>query len=197
HRSDTLYGLINYQNNTHNSRNCDFKYSKDSASTRFTPLDIKAYRISDGKLFISKKVTIDSLERMVFLEMLVDGKADLYYLPKKHYFIETDENGLQLLENSENTIYRDGVQYLKYGNEYISYLKIHLEDCPNLVPEINQLRFNQENLIDITTQYHELVCPDEQCINYTKSNFRIQNYLAVTSGISMNYLKLYNVSENI
>ena len=193
---DTLTGFIDYRGDDYNSVNCYFRPTMEDSRILYAPGEIKSYKFLDGRLYVSKQVEIDKVMRDVFLEQLVKGRANLYALAPgvvagrtdryahstKLFFIETEEKGIQVLENTESLISgKDGSgvlmdnqfveyskKYVKEGNEYIGYLKLYFQDQFQLMDEVDRVEFNQNDLIDITTKYHELACPGEACIVYSK-----------------------------
>ncbi len=206
--NDTLYGFIDYRGSDFNARKCVFKSAMDSLKAEYSPREIKSYRLLDDKLYVSREVITDSLPRIVFLEQLVDGRADLYFLPPKIFFIETEERGMHRLENTETIVEaKDGTavflqdqliedtkKYFKEGNEYLGILKIYLQDQFQLMDDIDRVEFDQADLIDITTKYHELACPDEECIVYVKSDVHIRNRIILSAGCNTNMLKIYHLN---
>jgi hypothetical protein len=79
HDGTTEDGLINLHGSGFNAKKCEFKKTEESASVVFLPEDINAYRITNSKYFVSKKVTINGIETNVFLECLISGVATIYY----------------------------------------------------------------------------------------------------------------------
>ena len=90
---DTLKGEIKLKSNFLNSTSCDFKYPGSDNVKTYTPTDIKAYRIEGSKYYVSKDVVIDSTDQKLFVEYLVKGIVNLYYLKgfqNEFYFLEKD-----------------------------------------------------------------------------------------------------------
>ena len=97
---DTIFGLIDYRTDKMNALTCHFKKDLTSAEQTYLPGQIFGYRFTDaGKFYISKFVTINSIQQKVFLEYLLQGIMNLYYYCDEsdaeylnYYFFE-NENG--------------------------------------------------------------------------------------------------------
>ena len=88
---DTIVGLLDFKTDYSNSTICKFKTNEDSTVKIYQPGEIYGFRFFDeGKFYVSKNVTIkDSLNVNVFLEFLVQGMLNLYYLNsdwREYYF---------------------------------------------------------------------------------------------------------------
>jgi hypothetical protein len=189
--NDTLYGTIDLKSNYKNSRTCNFLSDSDPTSKEFGPGDIKAYRI-DIKYYVSRELELDKIKQRAFLEFLVDGIVDLYYLKesdREYYFIEKD-GSLILLSNDEKKIIvessiasgKDDKVYSTNSNQYIGMLKYLFQDSPEAMQEIPKTRFDYKPLINLTKDYHNSVCKDYNCIDYTKST---KTTIYIEPGIGM------------
>ena len=88
-KNDTLIGEINYRGDILMGEVCLFKSNKDGTITKFEPKDILGYRYKDDRYFITKQIE----NKPVFLEFLIKGKINVFYLRNKggdHYFIEKE-----------------------------------------------------------------------------------------------------------
>ena len=190
--NDTIYGSVDLKSNYKNSRSCNFLSDEDQISKAFGPADIKAYRIENNKYYVARAITLNNNKEVVFLEFLVDGIVDLYYLKEstsEYYFIEKD-TALILLSNDEKKVIekstvasgKDDKVYLTTSNQYIGILKYLFQDSPEVMKEIPNTRFDYKPLINLTKDYHESVCKDYSCIDYTKST-GMSVYLEPTVGL--------------
>ena len=190
---DTIYGQINYQGDNYNALNCLFRQDSSKEAIHYNPRDIMAYRFIDSKFYVSKQVTLDGSQRMVFLEFLVNGIARLYYLPPDIYFIEKDSSKLQILENKEHSVYNtqdDYKEYVASSNQYIGMLKIYFHDCPQIQNEINNAKLRQASLIKITTDYHKYMCPGKECTVYVKKSPKTIVNFGISLGTNDNMVDL-------
>ena len=189
---DTLHGFIDYRGDIYNATMCLYKESENAKRISYNPRQIRAYRIRDGKYYVSRKVEIEGDLRTVFLEFLVDGRADLYYFPETHYFIETDDQELRELENTEEIVSEKNKDYFREKKEYVGVLNVYMKDCPEIRKEIPDVELNQRSLIKITSQYHNMVCPDENCTVYVKKKFGAQFRLTLNFGTALSKIHMYS-----
>jgi hypothetical protein len=129
-----------------------FRTGKDAAESRYDPYEINAYRITGGKYYISATVEAEGEKKQVFLEYLVNGMADLYYLRE---------------DNSETYYIR------KEGEEAIALTDIRLlkaafSDCYEIQSSLDNATLSHKSLVNMTVKYHDYVCDGEECINYSK-----------------------------
>lgn len=170
--NDTVFGLLDYRGEVKNSQVCIFKKDNSAEPQKFNPGEIKAYRFTDGKFYVSKQIKTDFEERTVFLEFLVDGITNLYFLRDINnykYFLE-DKNG-KFLELSNETITEkvEGKgEIQRKSNKYIGVLHASFADCNEIQPQINNVNLGHKSLINITKNYHNYVCDTEECIVYEK-----------------------------
>ena len=177
---DTLRGFIKLQPDNLNSTSCIFMQAGDPAPRTYSPQDLKSYRIENKKYYVMKEVLVDSVKKTLFLEYLVHGIADLYYLKeqaREYYFL--DKGGLMTpLNNNGKTISRienEGrvdekmVTYYQPSLQYKRMMTVLFQDSPEILKKIPDLNYNYRSLINITVDYHNAVCKDHACIDYTKS----------------------------
>ncbi|MBN2349147.1 MAG: hypothetical protein JXJ22_09935 [Bacteroidales bacterium] len=180
--NDTISGFINLKSNYSNSLECDFKKTKEEKPLIYSPDEISGYRIENSKFYVSREVKIDSLKTRVFLEYLVDGIVDLYYyreLTREFYFIEKDSVLIQL-SNEEVEREINGVSMVGNSNQYIRMLNYLFSDSPEITRDLRNAEFGYKPLINLTKNYHNAVCKDYDCIDYTKStrsNIYIEGFL--------------------
>jgi len=193
---DTIYGLINLRSNYHNRKVCEFKKNTDTISELFSPRDIRAYMIDNGKFYISKNITVNDTVRKVFLEFLLDGIVDLYYYKEfddEFYFIEKDSTMYQL-SNEATEVFIDDVRYIQNSNRYIGVLSYLFQESPGLSGKINNTVFEYKSLVKITKDYHDNVCNDYKCIDYTKST-KTNIYLEPNIGLINSWMGLKSSSD--
>jgi len=194
---DTLYGMINVISNSQNGKNCEFILGTDQVHKGFSPYEIKAYRTED-KYYVSRDITIDNKKEKIFLEFLVDGIVDLYYLKdgvNEYYFIERD-TALIPLSNNEIEYIREGdglrtndKKYQGNSNHYKGTLTYVFQDSPGINRKISATPFEYRSLINLTKDYHYSVCTDYDCIDYTRSTKRIV-YLEPSVGMISTWMSL-------
>ena len=134
---DTIKGFIDLQNPTLNSMECVFsKEEEGDNSIKYKPGEIKEYRVFNHRYYISKKVSVDSSEKDVFLEFLVNGKAKLYYLKDysyEYFYLEKEDSELVELSNEIVGVEdKDGNRFDKESKKYIGIMSFYLADAPNI-----------------------------------------------------------------
>jgi hypothetical protein len=183
---DTINGYLQAQNSKKASKWCVFKSDKDKKARKYRPADISGYRYKGDKFYISKVIGKQPDAKTVFLEFLLKGKANIYYLKDRngeHYFIDKENVDLIELTEPPIVIHNDSgtFEYSKYkGN-----LGFVLSDCPEIIPEINDVKLNYKSLINLTKDYHNRVCENENCIIYERKIKPIQIKYGVYSGYSI------------
>lgn len=190
--NDTIYGLIDYRSDARNSQRCLFKSSESSNQERFEPGEILGYRFSNGKFYVSKEIGTHFGEKKVFLEFLVNGITNLYFFRDMNYFkyFLEDKNGNMLeLTNETKTSEIDGKGKVQQNSKrYIGLLKATFADSPEIMAKVDNTGFGHKALINITKDYHEMVCFDEKCIIYEKvlPSAIVKFAPSINSGISLN-----------
>ena len=195
--NDTIYGYINLKSNTGNSEKCEFKAVEDSVAKFYNPLQIKAYRIENGKYYVSRTIVLNKNSKDVFLEFLVDGIVDLFFytdISKGYYFIEKDST-LYQLSNDDIEKKDNGSVYRIKSNQYKGILNVLFYDNQEAFKKIKNTTFSSNSLIKITEDYHNTSCPDYKCIKYSRSAL-VKYYIEFFAGDAVSVMKLKNSSDN-
>jgi hypothetical protein len=104
-------------------------------------------------------------------------------------------------EGSFLTVKENGVQgeyestYFKNSNQYKRILQYLFQESPSTLKEIPYTNFGYKQLIKITKDYHNSICHDIKCIDYTKSTHR-SVYIEPYAGIINSWLGLSNDKEH-
>ena len=185
---DTVSGYF-LTTNINPYKKCIFKTDLDVATKGYLAGEIRAYRFkSSGKFFISKEVLVNNEQKIYFLEYLIKGKANIYFLREnsEHFYIETDNNRLMELSEAPNLQKNeDGALYYKPA-KYTGKLKYVLSDCPEIYDEIDKTKLYTKDLIKLAKNYHDKVCNSEQCIIFERQDQPIKTNWKVFGGISYN-----------
>jgi hypothetical protein len=167
-RNDTLTGFIDTRGDKMNSVKCVFYLNTDDEPTTYLPGQIRSYQIEKSRYYISKSVELNNETKVVFLEYLVNGITNLYFLRDitgDYFFIEKGNEMYELRNKSR--ILNDGQnQYLQESNLYIGQLKVIYSEAKNLMPVIEKARFDRKTMIKLSEEYHNQVCLDGSCITY-------------------------------
>lgn len=174
---DTLFGYIAAQTDNLNCRQCLFSKTEEGKSYKtYTPTEILGYRFTNGRYFVSKTIELEGKNTAVFVEFLVNGISKLYYFKEgdvNSYFVAKNDSVLEKLIYEEVYFVNEfGDEKVRYDERYKGVLKYLYRDCPDIYPRIDNAHFDHNSLIKISKEYHEKVCPDEECIVYTKSTKR-------------------------
>lgn len=186
---DTLIGQLDCQRKALNSSLCVFKKDSSSELEEFTPGEIKSYRFSDGKFYVSKQLPAisDGQNDPVFLECLFQGKANLFVYSSSiglQFFIATDDSVLHELHNTKNSLVGNGSSYNAERREYIGELKYYLRDCPKIWPFIYETKFDRRSLIDLMQKYQNKTNENEACVVPQKD----KNKLTAIYSANVSYL---------
>jgi hypothetical protein len=77
--NDTIVGFINSKNDSKLFKECQFKQQENSQAVTYKPQNIKAFIIDHGmRKFVRGKLPFVS--EVVFLEILCEGRINLYFL---------------------------------------------------------------------------------------------------------------------
>ena len=152
---------------------CEFKAFHSDSIVRYSPEMIYGYRFVNGKYYISKTIELNSKKVNVFLEFLLHGKLDIYFLldeaSNSHYFVSKDSLAIKELKYSKSVKDVDDKQMLVESREYIPVLAYYTLDCNTMQKDI--LNLNELSVVKImhfAEKYHNLTCKDEKCIIYEK-----------------------------
>lgn len=174
---DTISGLIKSKSDVGSARVCIFKRNENAREEKYEPYDILGYRFDDGKYFITMDIPVGDVKQRQFVEYLINGIVDVYYYASpegERYFIEKEGTG-ELVELTNELVEAHAVSrlnnestYLKNSNRYIGNLKLMMVDAPGLQNRIETATLDRKSLVNLSKNYHDLVCTDGDCIIYEK-----------------------------
>ncbi len=174
---DTLHGLINASNANQSARYCLFKTNESATPVQYYPDDIDGYFVEGNRCYVAKTFFRNQLQIQRFLEYLVDGTIDLYYLADQDsdYFYLEKDGTMYELDNREATILKDGKRYKKPSYAYRSILRVIMKDAYPIFDLIEDADFHFKDLVHVTEKYLEFTCPDEPCITYRNQRDRLDD----------------------
>ncbi|GAA4828829.1 hypothetical protein GCM10023331_12460 [Algivirga pacifica] len=182
--NDTIYGELQYQSDMMSISSCIFK-NDTLPQTSYSPEELKAYRFTGGKYYISKYVY--GLEnRRQFVEYLVDGEKDAYYFRDKngHHYLVGDTDSLLELRYKEKTVIQNGKEFLVKEKQYLTMLEDYLGDQDILSKQIKRSNtLSRSRLIKMTKKYHDLYCPEGICEVYGKQKYPFRMKVALSRGV--------------
>lgn len=164
---DTVFGEIDYRGDKLMGQLCKFRTNKHIVN--YSPSDLVAYRFIDGKYFVSREVA----DRQVFLEFLIKGQVNIYYLRDEvgdHYYIDKEGERLSELPYEEGIREVDGKKVFYRSKAHSRLLLYYMQDAPSVSPQIVGMKNPwHDGLIKLAENYHNEVCvTGEPCIVYEK-----------------------------
>jgi len=164
---DTLYGEIDYRGDRLMGRVCKFK-NTDISIIDYSPNDILEYRFINGKYYVSRELNGSK----VFLEYLIHGKINIYYIRNKDgdlYYLDKEDVKLSKVPYKEGFKYVDDKKVYYESKHHFGILDYYMHDAPEFQPRIQQVKKPEhQSLISLVENYHNLVCKEEKCIIYEK-----------------------------
>jgi len=120
-----------------NSLICKVKKGKNEIE--YTPDELTEYGTENGRIYISKELNIHGFSKKYFIERLVKGNINLYYLKLKKgklFFIEKDSSVFEIIKKNDSIIGKgifkndlmkyctdtDAVKHTKYKKEHLKLL---------------------------------------------------------------------------
>lgn len=193
--SDTIYGEIDNKDYHSNASFCDFRPFGSDEITRYKPGEIYGYQFQNGKFYISREAPLtDGTVKKIFLEFLIKGELNIYFYQDAEknniYYAEKDTTGLmeliyykikindydQRFEEAEKRFKGSVMNYntsgiYEYENKRFQGILVYLTtDAPKMRSSILNIKEpSHEGLIKIAKNYHELTCPDEDCLIFEKT----------------------------
>lgn len=184
-QTDTVYGEGHI---SRDQESCIFKRNDSKKSRVISPEEIDVFRETGGRYYVSQQVVESSGElKWYFLEFLVDGEIDLYAITKSVRFFMNKENGkfIELKDNKKELTTINGSNYLKKDKRYVGQIKLYMEEAPGLFPEIDKIEnLHQRDLVKLSKDYHERVCNEYECTDYTKNVPKVLYKIELLAGVN-------------
>jgi hypothetical protein len=195
-QQDTVSGWLDFRTDQTNARLCRFKRTEHGAEEIFHPGEIAGYRfIREGKYYVTKQVKIDNEYQTFFLEFLIQGLKNLYYLPLDNgYFYFEGQDGMLVGVTKQPDQITENYK-VKEDNRYKGVMSYLFYDCLPLSMQTARVAFDKGSMIVFTKKYHDQMCDTgEECIifeNDYKRKFIKFDYTIFT-GAELNDVKLVN-----
>jgi len=192
---DTVFGELDYRGDQLMCELCKFRLSPQADEITYFPKDIFAYRFTNNKYFISREIK----GKKVFLEFLINGQVDIYYLRNEegdYYFIEKEGERLTELPYEE-VVSRtnDGIRFTNKSKKHIGILNIYLQDAIDFQNRISKTgKPEHESLIKLAKDYHNNVCEGEECIIYQKKVPFVKINYGLVGGV-VNFANLDDLND--
>lgn len=192
---DTIYGEIDYRGDWISGRICRFK-TTNYAIEQYTPYDIKAYRFIEGKYYVSEVVG----GKRVFLEYLIKGMVNIYYLRDEngdHYYLDKENVRLTEIPFEEGIRILDERMVFYRSKKHYGVLNYYMQDAPEFQSRIEAVQIPDHNsLIKLAEDYHNMVCEGDRCIIYEKQlpfiSVNLETVFGIVNFENQKYIKDQN-----
>ncbi len=183
---DTISGEIDFRDDKIMTKTCRFRENEQSETTEYSPGEIFGYRIINGKYYISQELPEQG---KTFLEFLVDGKLSLYYRRDEegadHFFIKKEGDIVRELPIEKELVNIGDTVYTRQPTRLRGLLKSLTQEDPKLRSRIENIKAaDQRFLVNLAVDYHDDVCPNEECIIYTKKIPKVKANFQPVAGIT-------------
>lgn len=169
--NDTIKGFVDFRTSGINVKLCKFKEQELGEVKTYYPGDISGYRFTnEGKFYISSNIEIEGQKKEVFLEYLLKGILSLYYYidDREYYFIQDEQGKIFVIDKKDDEyVYNETLRsnVVKKDNKYIGMLKSIFKESQSTTYKVNKIRYNQDDIINVTKDYHDNVCTSgDKCI---------------------------------
>jgi hypothetical protein len=135
---------------------CSFYQNGSETVTVYSPVEIKGFKLEDGRLYLSRKLSIVNDTVSSFVEVLIQGSASLFYLNAKngeYYFVEKMGVEPVIVNEPKKYIFSDDQRFV-YIPDFRKRLRLILNDCEEINDDITKASCNAKNLIEITEKYN-------------------------------------------
>lgn len=183
-QGDTVNGFIAVYSDRRLSKTCSFSNTENGIYHKYSPAELRGYRFESGKYYVSREIQISGLSSKYFLEYLIHGKANIYYLrtTEDHYFIEKSKGRMVELDGREKTIQTPEGPYL-IPSKYRGTLLAELSDWKDAPNEVEKSSLAHGSLIDLARRYHESTCTDSNCIIYERHVEKLKLRFGMSGGV--------------
>ncbi len=172
---DTLRGEVDLRGAQRNARLCRFRTSEKTPVIEYQPQQLRGYGFEGDRLYQTEIVALgdsvlretllatvaDTLPRVSFLEVVVQGPATLLYLRDErsndHYYLRMQGNPVQELIQTTRLVVEDRVTYKRKSNDFRHVLAAATQSCLALQPAIATVRYDANGLIRIVRRYNDCV----------------------------------------
>jgi hypothetical protein len=180
---DTVQGFITVSSDKKLALGCNFCASQDGYFLHFSPYELKGFRFESGKYYVSREVELTKGTTRYFLEYLINGNANIYYLKddEEHYFVEQVAGRLVELHGKEKLLKTDEGVY-SLPAIYKGELNALFMDWEDAGKEVSNTRLSHGSLIELARKYHENTCTERNCIIYERHVDKIAFRFGVTAG---------------
>lgn len=138
-KGDTLHGEVDMYSPQAMKHLCRFKSTETGKVTRYSPNELKSFATVDlTRRFISATVPYFFKDKRLFLEVLQQGRLNLYYtfdvlLNDQFYVSKTEADLVDLMYDWDKN------KLFPFKSDYIAFLKKAMVNAPELILDIERM----------------------------------------------------------
>lgn len=198
---DTLRGEVDSREGGTNAERCRFRATPAASVTTYLPTELRGYGIAGGRQYRSlgmpnsdKRFRVGGQTGLsYFMEILVDGPAQLYSMHMQgyeHYLIASPVLPLALLQYRINKVDREqGSDVVTYQEELTPYrqtLAQALPNCPLAQSKLPTLPYSETDLRRVVALYNE--CQGYHPAPVSAQGVRVHVRLGLMGGMTQSRL---------
>ncbi len=208
--NDTVEGFIDIKEKNINPNRIIFKNNNSDKGKYYSPANILGYGVSDeiyksaivkveqspyNPLELSPFSELEYLSDTVFLQALIIGKKELYYLQdakgKEHFYIKIGSD-YEWLIYKQYRKQSNNKTFLATNNKFIGQLILYLNECTSLNSILSASTYDKNSLINVFNEYYECTNSKQE---YVVKKPKVKIKLSVLAGVSLTKLKFGGNSE--
>lgn len=167
------------------------------SSSKYIRATVKMDRSTTNINNLSSHRNPDFNEELLFLKVLVHGKANLYQFADEdleRFFYNLEDSGIvQLIHKVYNSV-RSGTKYIRHNNSFKQQLLNNLT-CPSFkAARVESLRYSKRDLVKYFVEYNE--CNNANYLNFEQSKSKNLLNISVRPGVNYSSLSLVRFVDN-
>jgi len=184
-KNDTLHGDGRI---TRNHLELVFKADNEKNFVIYSPSEVLLFRLNNGRCFVGREITdLDGELRAYFLEILIDGKLELYTISRSsRFFIKRDGEALVELRSNKIKYLAQGHDvFLRVDKTFMGYLKAYMHEAPDLFPRIESITaVNRNNILSLVSDFNLRFDEEKTSFNFDHLKMLRQYKLEAMGGIN-------------
>jgi hypothetical protein len=188
---DSLAGFVDYRSDKRNAKSCWFKTSTKSKKIEYKPTELKGYGFQNDKVYTSRNITVPGkTTRLVFLQVLVQGKAslfkyvDLFLMERDSLFVLPQQSVKEVDIKDSKAQNADAQRYQMTERKYIGILNYVMSDCHL---NANKTRYEERSLVNLIQNYNR--CMGSAGLVYKSNKPWTKLSWSVLAGVDQSTLK--------
>lgn len=191
--SDTIHGQLAYRDGYGDWKECLFRQSDNAEYKTYSPEQIRAYGYDSGLAFISKEVKLFKIHQRLFVQPLLLGVMDLYYLdiskctefPNGYsaYIVRNTSDEMMEMPDPSKSDKRNVTK--RQNQAKLNYL---FSNYPQLQPDIKRIDSDRDQWTALFQKYHAIICTEYVCTYYEEK--KVPSRWFLTPYVAGNYRKV-------